>query len=191
MYRHQRLNLDHFTNTSYLQNNLKVHFRTLRNHQGGGTQSVWMTLKQSILGTAATVGLWAPPAGSQQCVQQQRLHRRFHREVSRLCRGLPGHRGRVEEFWAMRLDLGLSLCSGTTRSSALLFWLREVGNGTRLGSVVSGGGAMTELRLVGGSSSLSFSSIKGIRGSESPMRNSGWLMKLWMELRDSGVSRPS
>lgn len=49
----------------------------------------------------------------------------------------------------------------------------------------------TKLRLVGLSSSDSASSIRGMARSESSMRNSGWFMKLWMELRDSGVSKPS
>lgn len=49
----------------------------------------------------------------------------------------------------------------------------------------------TKLRLVGLSSSDSASSIRGMARSESSMRNSGWVMKLWMELRDSGVSKPS
>lgn len=41
------------------------------------------------------------------------------------------------------------------------------------------------------SSSTSVSSISGMLWMRSLMRNSGWAMKLWMELRDSGFSRPS
>ena len=117
--------------------------------------------------------------------------RGLHSEVSRLCRGLPGHGGRLAELDGIRPALEASLCSGVITSMALLFWLGEGWSGGSLDSPVSGGGIMMEIRLVGASSSPSFSSIRGIWGSESSIRNSGWLMKLWMELRASGVSRPS
>lgn len=41
------------------------------------------------------------------------------------------------------------------------------------------------------SSSMSVSSMRGMWGVESSILNSGWVMKLWMEVRDSGFSRPS
>lgn len=50
---------------------------------------------------------------------------------------------------------------------------------------------LAELRLVGASSSASVSSMRGMWGSESSIRNSGWVMKLWMDVRDSGFSSPS
>lgn len=98
-----------------------------------------------------------------------------YREVSRLCSGLPG----VGE----RIVLAISLCWWKPLlSDALLFWL---------GDKTGGSGEGVLFRLVGASSSGSVSSMRGMDGSESSIRNSGWLMKLWMELRDSGVSRPS
>lgn len=45
--------------------------------------------------------------------------------------------------------------------------------------------------LCSDSSSTSVSSISGMLWMRSLMRNSGWAMKLWMELRESGFSRPS
>lgn len=112
-------------------------------------------------------------------------------DVSRLCRGLPGHGGKPGEFGVISPDLEGSLSSGTMPSMALLFWLDEDWRCDRLDIPVRGGGMMIELRLVGGSSSPSISSMSGMCVSESSMRNSGWVMKLWMELRDSGVSSPS
>lgn len=112
-------------------------------------------------------------------------------EVSKLCRGLPGHGGNPGEFGAISADLEVSFSSGTMLSRALLFWLGEDCGCDRLDSPVRGGGMTMELRLVGASSSPSTSSMSGMCVSESSMRNSGWVMKLWMELRDSGVSRPS
>lgn len=109
----------------------------------------------------------------------------LHSEVSRLWRGLPGHGGSPAELEDIRAGIG------TMRSMALLFWLGEDGRGGRVDSPISGGGRTREFRLVGASSSQSASSIRGILFTESVMRNSGWLMKLWMELRASGVSRPS
>lgn len=83
-------------------------------------------------------------------------------EVSRLCRGLPGHGGSPAELGAISPDLEPSLCIGLMQSMALLFWLGEDGRGGRLESPVSGGGMTVELRLVGYSSSPSTSSMRGI-----------------------------
>lgn len=115
----------------------------------------------------------------------------LQRDVSRLCRGLPGQGGNPGEFGVISPDLEGSLSSGTMPSMALLFWLGEDWGCVRLDSPGRGGGMTMELRLVGASSSPSTSSMSGMCVSESSMRNSGWVMKLWMELRDSGVSRPS
>lgn len=52
-------------------------------------------------------------------------------------------------------------------------------------------GRLAELRLVGASSSASVSSMRGMWGSESSIRNSGWVMKLWIDVRASGFSSPS
>lgn len=67
-----------------------------------------------------------------------------------------------------------------------------------VGAAVAGEGGvgvalrgLAELRLVGASSSASVSSMRGIWGSESSIRNSGWVMKLWIDVRDSGFSSPS
>lgn len=113
------------------------------------------------------------------------------REVSRLCRGLPGAEGVP--------DLGPSGRRWLLLSTALLFWFGEgeIGVvGAAVGGVGEGGvgvalRGLAELRLVGASSSASVSSIRGIWGSESSIRNSGWVMKLWMDVRDSGFSSPS
>lgn len=127
------------------------------------------------------------------------------REVSRLCRGLPGAEGVP--------DLGASGRRWLLLSTALLFWFGdgETGAGVTAGvtsgasgsvggSVVQGVGeggvgvelrGLAELRLVGASSSASVSSMRGIWGSESSIRNSGWVMKLWIDDRDSGFSSPS
>lgn len=90
-------------------------------------------------------------------------------DVSKLCRGLPGD----EEV----ADLFISMVRWIPLSTALLFLLGE------------GGGL--ELRFVGASSSASVSSIRGMWGSESSILNSGWVIKLWIELLDSGFSNPS
>lgn len=126
---------------------------------------------------------------------------RDQREVSRLCRGLPGAEGVP--------DLGPSGRRWLLLSTALLFWFGEGEMGTvRAGSVGVGVGegegegegeggvgvalrGLAELRLVGASSSASVSSMRGMWGSESSIRNSGWVMKLWMDVRDSGFSSPS
>lgn len=154
--------------------------------------SVWIE-PQTLVETLLSLGSPEPIRGV--CFENFRNDNRkqlLQREVSRLCRGLPGQGGSPAELGGIRPDREPSLCSGMMRSNALLFWLGEDGRGCRLDSPVSvSGGGMTEFRLVGGSSSSSFSSISGIWVSKSSMRNSGWLMKLWMELRDSGVSRPS
>lgn len=119
------------------------------------------------------------------------------REVSRLCRGLPGAEGVP--------DLGPSGRRWLLLSTALLFWFGEgvtgvvgamvVGEGEGEGGVGVGEGValrgLAELRLVGASSSASVSSMRGIWGSESSIRNSGWVMKLWIDDRDSGFSSPS
>lgn len=77
-------------------------------------------------------------------------------------------------------------------STALLFWLGEgVGESDGEGGVGVALRGEAELRLVGASSSASVSSMRGMEGSESSILNSGWVMKLWMELRDSGFSSPS
>lgn len=113
---------------------------------------------------------------------------RDQREVSRLCRGLPG------------ADVGTSGRRWFPLSTALLFWLGDgetarVGVGVGVGEGEGGVGValrgLAELRLVGASSSASVSSIRGMWGSESSIRNSGWVMKLWMDVRDSGFSSPS
>lgn len=113
------------------------------------------------------------------------------REVSRLCSGLPGAEGVP--------DLGPSGRRWLLLSTALLFWFGEGEMGV-VGAAVGGVGeggvgvalrGLAELRLVGASSSASVSSIRGIWGSESSIRNSGWVMKLWMDVRDSGFSSPS
>lgn len=90
-------------------------------------------------------------------------------DVSKLCSGLPGD----EEV----ADLFISMVRWIPLSTALLFLLGE------------GGGL--ELRFVGASSSASVSSIRGMWGSESSILNSGWVIKLWIELLDSGFSNPS
>lgn len=119
------------------------------------------------------------------------------REVSRLCRGLPGAEGVP--------DLGPSGRRWLLLSTALLFWFGEgetgVAGAAGVGVVVVVGGGeggvgvvlrgLAELRLVGASSSASVSSMRGIWGSESSIRNSGWVMKLWIDDRDSGFSNPS
>lgn len=116
------------------------------------------------------------------------------REVSRLCRGLPGAKGVP--------DLGPSGRRWLLLSTALLFWFGEgetgvVGAAVDVGVGVGEGGVgvvlrgLAELRLVGASSSASVSSMRGIWGSESSIRNSGCVMKLWMDVRDSGFSSPS
>lgn len=116
------------------------------------------------------------------------------REVSRLCRGLPGTKGVP--------DLGPSGRRWLLLSTALLFWFGDgetgvVGAAVDVGVGVGEGGVgvvlrgLAELRLVGASSSASVSSMRGIWGSESSIRNSGWVMKLWMDVRDSGFSSPS
>lgn len=66
-----------------------------------------------------------------------------------------------------------------------------VGVGVGLGEAVVPLVALLLWRLVGASSSASVSSMRGMCGSESSMRNSGWVMKLWMDVRDSGFSSPS
>lgn len=111
------------------------------------------------------------------------------REVSRLCRGLPG---------AERVpDLGPSGRRWLLLSTALLFWFGEGETGVVGVTVVGEGGVgvvlrgLAELRLVGASSSASVSSMRGIWGSESSIRNSGWVIKLWIDDRDSGFSSPS
>lgn len=118
------------------------------------------------------------------------------REVSRLCRGLPGAEGVPDLGPSGRRWLLLL-------STALLFWLGEAETGvgvagaTGAAVMVGEGGVgvvlrgLAELRLVGASSSASVSSMRGIWGSESSIRNSGWFMKLWMDDRDSGFSSPS
>lgn len=83
-------------------------------------------------------------------------------EVSRLCKGLPGQGGSPAELGGTSADLEMSLCNGMTRSKALLFSLGVKGRGGWLDNPVSGGGMKIEFRLVGGSSSLSFSSMRGI-----------------------------
>ncbi len=95
------------------------------------------------------------------------------RDVSRLCMGLPGAEGVAGLLGSRKRWMPLS--------TALLFWLGEGG----------GGGVGVVFLLVGASSSASVSSIRGMWGSESSIRNSGWVMKLWMEVRDSGFSVPS
>lgn len=116
------------------------------------------------------------------------------REVSRLCSGLPGAKGAP--------DLGPSGRRWLLLSTALLFWFGEGETGVVGATVVAGEGVgeggvgvalrgLAELRLVGASSSASVSSIRGIWGSESSIRNSGWVMKLWIDDRDSGFSSPS
>lgn len=117
------------------------------------------------------------------------------REVSRLCKGLPGAEGVP--------DLGPSGRRWLLLSTALLFWFGEgetgvvgatvVGEGEGEGGVGEGVAlrGLAELRLVGASSSASVSSMRGMWGSESSIRNSGWVMKLWMDDRDSGFSSPS
>lgn len=95
------------------------------------------------------------------------------RDVSRLCMGLAGAEGVA--------GLLLSRKRWMPLSTALLFWLGEGG----------GGGVGVAFLFVGASSSASVSSIRGMWGSESSIRNSGWVMKLWMEVRDSGFSSPS
>lgn len=111
------------------------------------------------------------------------------REVSRLCRGLPGADGVPDLVPSGRRWLLLS--------TALLFWFGEGETGV-VGAAVAGEGGvgvalrgLAELRLVGASSSASVSSMRGIWGSESSIRNSGWVMKLWIDVRDSGFSSPS
>lgn len=86
----------------------------------------------------------------------------FQSEVSRLCRGLPGHGGSPAELGGISPDLEPSLCSGMMQSMALLFWLGEDGRGGKWDSPDRGGGMMMELRLVGASSSPSTSSMRGI-----------------------------
>lgn len=116
---------------------------------------------------------------------------RDQREVSRLCRGLPGAEGVP--------DLGPSGRRWLLLSTALLFWFGEGETGAvrAVGVDVGEGGVgvvlrgLAELRLVGASSSASVSSMRGIWGSESSIRNSGWVMKLWIDVRDSGFSSPS
>lgn len=90
-------------------------------------------------------------------------------------------------------------------STALLFWFGEgetgvvgaavvgvgVGEGEGEGGVGVALRGLAELRLVGASSSASVSSMRGIWGSESSIRNSGWVMKLWIDVRESGFSSPS
>lgn len=116
------------------------------------------------------------------------------REVSRLCRGLPGAEGVP--------DLGPSGRRWLLLSTALLFWFGEgetgvVGATVVVVASVGEGGVgvvlrgLAELRLVGASSSASVSSMRGIWGSESSILNSGWVMKLWIDDRDSGFSSPS
>lgn len=116
------------------------------------------------------------------------------REVSRLCSGLPGAEGVP--------DLGPSGRRWLLLSTALLFWFGEgetgvVGSRVVMGEGVGEGGVgvalrgLAELRLVGASSSASVSSMRGIWGSESSIRNSGWVIKLWIDVRDSGFSSPS
>lgn len=116
------------------------------------------------------------------------------REVSRLCSGLPGAEGFP--------DLGPSGRRWLLLSTALLFWFGEGETGVVGAAVVAGEGegeggvgvalrGLAELRLVGASSSASVSSMRGIWGSESSIRNSGWVMKLWIDVRDSGFSSPS
>lgn len=100
------------------------------------------------------------------------------REVSRLCRGLPGAVGVP--------DLGPSGRRWLPLSTALLFWFGEgetggfkgVGVGEGEGGVGVVLRGLAELRLVGASSSASVSSMRGMWGSESSIRNSGWVMKL-------------
>lgn len=115
------------------------------------------------------------------------------RDVSRLCRGLLGAEGVADLVPSGRRWLLLS--------TALLFWLGERDSGV-VGAAVTGEGVgeggvgvvlrgLAELRLVGASSSASVSSMRGMWGSESSIRNSGWVMKLWMDVRDSGFSSPS
>lgn len=97
------------------------------------------------------------------------------RDVSTLCMGLSGAEGMA--------GLLLSKKRWTPLSTALLFWL---GNGEG-----GGGGVGVAFLFVGASSSASVSSMRGMWGSESSIRNSGWVIKLWIELRDSGFSSPS
>lgn len=115
-------------------------------------------------------------------------------EVSRLCSGLPGAEGVP--------DLRPSGRRWLLLSTALLFWFGEGETGVVGATVVAGKGVgeggvgvalrgLAELRLVGASSSASVSSMRGIWGSESSIRNSGWVIKLWMDDRDSGFSNPS
>lgn len=103
------------------------------------------------------------------------------REVSRLCSGLPGAESVP--------DLGPSGRRWLLLSTALLFWFGERDTGVLGATVVAGDGVgeggvgvvlrgLAELRLVGASSSASVSSMRGIWGSESSIRNSGWVMKL-------------
>lgn len=121
------------------------------------------------------------------------MGRSDQREVSRLCRGLPGAEGVP--------DLGPSGRRWLLLSTALLFWFGDGETGA-VGAAVAGVGeggvgegvalrGLAELRLVGASSSASVSSMRGIWGSESSIRNSGWVMKLWIDVRDSGFSSPS
>lgn len=115
------------------------------------------------------------------------------RAVSRLCIGLAGAEGVS--------DLPASGRRWLPLSTALLFWLGDgeagvAGSPAWVGDGGGGGEGVAlrreaELRLVGASSSASVSSMRGMWGSESSIRNSGWVMKLWMELRDSGFSSPS
>lgn len=121
------------------------------------------------------------------------------RDVSRLCSGLPGAEG-VPDLGGPPGRRWLLL------STALLFWFGEgetgvvvvgalvvvvVGVGVGEGGVGVALRGLAELRLVGASSSASVSSMRGMWGSESSIRNSGWVMKLWMDVRDSGFSSPS
>lgn len=98
-------------------------------------------------------------------------------------------------------DLGPSGSRWLLLSTALLFWFGDRDRGV-VGAAVTGEGVgeggvgvvvrgLAELRLVGASSSASVSSMRGMWGSESSIRNSGWVMKLWMDVRDSGFSSPS
>lgn len=97
------------------------------------------------------------------------------RDVSTLCMGLAGAEGVA--------DLLLSKKRWAPLSTALLFWLGDGEGG--------GGGVGVAFLFVGASSSASVSSMRGMWGSESSIRNSGWVIKLWIELRDSGFSSPS
>lgn len=88
-------------------------------------------------------------------------------DVSKLCKGLSGS-GMVS--------------SAILLSIALLFVLR--------GEDSPG---LSSLCFLSSSASKSSSvpSRNGVSGSSSSWMNSGWVMKLWMELLDSGFSRPS